>query len=100
MGQIIWTEKSSNNLESIYEYIAHDSSVYASRFIKSLIKSTNILQTQPLIGRIVPEINEESIREILFKDYRIVYRVLKSNDVIILSVYHGARDFKSINLKE
>ncbi len=63
MGQIRWTEKSSNNLESIYEYIAHDSNVYASHFIKSLTKSTNILQTQPLIGRIVPEINKESISE-------------------------------------
>ena len=76
MGQIRWTEKSSKNLEAIYNYIANDSKVYAVRFIKSLIKSIAILKNQPNIGRIVPEINDITIREILFKDYRIVYKLI------------------------
>ncbi len=95
MGQVRWTEKSTKNLEAIFEYIAHDSIVYATRFIKSLIKSTDVLIKQPFIGRIVPEINEKSIREILFKDYRIIYKLLDDENIEILTVYHGARNFVS-----
>jgi len=96
MVQIKWTEKSSRHLEAIFEYIAHDSKVYAGRFVKSIINSTSILKTQPLAGRKVPEINDESIREIFHKDYRIIYKV-KDNDLIeILAVYHGAMELKNI----
>ena len=44
MGQIRWTEKASSHLHAIYEYIAQDSKVYASRFTKSLIKATSKLE--------------------------------------------------------
>lgn len=37
MGKIKWTEKASNHLQTIYDYIAKDSKIYAGRFIRSLI---------------------------------------------------------------
>ena len=44
----------------------------------------------PNSGKIVSELNKPDIREILFGNYRIIYRV--KNDLIeILTVYHGAR---------
>ena len=97
MVQINWTEKSSKHLEAIFEYIAHDSKVYAGRFVKSIIKSTFILKTQIFAGRVVPEIGDESIREIFYRDYRIIYKVMSKDSVEILAVYHGAMNIQKIN---
>ena len=77
MGEIKWTEKSSCNLQAIFDYIAKDSKVYATRFVKSLIASTKRLETMPRCGRIIPELEEQSLREIIFRNYRIAYRIKK-----------------------
>jgi plasmid stabilization system protein ParE len=44
----------------------------------------------PNSGRVVPELKDPAIREILLGSYRIVYRV-KGDLVELLTVYHGAR---------
>jgi plasmid stabilization system protein ParE len=56
MGQIKWTGKASDNLLAIFDYIASDSKIYATSFIKSLIDSTRKLETMPFCGRFVPEL--------------------------------------------
>ncbi|MBN2384921.1 type II toxin-antitoxin system RelE/ParE family toxin [bacterium] len=92
MGSIRWTEKASSHLQAIHEYIAVDSKTYATRFIKALIKSATSLEHMPLCGRIVPEFNDENIREKFHYNYRIIYRTLTKGDVEILAVVHGARE--------
>ncbi len=95
MGQIKWTVKASNNLHAIYDYIAKDSKIYAVRFIKSLILSTKKLETMPRCGREVPELEGYGFREVIYRNYRIIYRILEdSEDIEILAVIHGARDLK------
>jgi plasmid stabilization system protein ParE len=95
MGQIKWTEKASSHLQAILEYIAKDSKVYAIRFVKSLIASTKKLETMPRCGRIIPELEEQGLREIIYRNYRIAYRIRENDDIEILAVIHGARDFLS-----
>mgnify|MGYP000312521600 CR=1 FL=1 len=58
--------------ESIFDYIAHDSKVYAARFVKSLILATKKLENMPQIGLSVPELPDHKVREVLYRDYRIV----------------------------
>ena len=93
MAEIVWTEKASSHLQAIYEYIAHDSPIYAERFIRSLVRATGKLESMPLCGRIVPEFNDSNLREVIYRNYRIVYRVSDLTRVPILAVVHGARDF-------
>ena len=93
MAQIVWTEKASSHLQAIYEYIAHDSPIYGERFVRSLVKATVTLQDAPLSGRIVPEFNDPNLREVVFRNYRIVYSVANPSLLQILAVVHGARDF-------
>jgi plasmid stabilization system protein ParE len=52
----------------------------------------------PLIGRQVPEADDETMREILYSKYRIVYRV-EPDRILILMVIHGARDLAQVDLK-
>jgi plasmid stabilization system protein ParE len=97
MGKIKWTEKATHNLHSIYEYISRDSVIYAGKFVKSLIKATNRLEDMPYCGRIVPEFENDDFREVIYRNYRIVYRLQgKNNDVEILAVIHGARDMRNL----
>jgi toxin ParE1/3/4 len=96
MGKIRWTEKASNNLQSIHDYISEDSKTYATRFIESLVKATKKLETMPRCGRIVPELEAYGLREVVYQNYRIVYRIVEGNeDVEILAVLHGAREIKT-----
>jgi plasmid stabilization system protein ParE len=44
----------------------------------------------PELGRVVPEYQRPDIRELVFQNYRIVYRV-KTDCVEIAAVVHGAR---------
>ena len=92
--KIVWTEPAIADLESIHEYIARDSEYYANRFIEKIIKSVEKLQKFPKIGRRVPETTEAFVRELLFYNYRIIYKI-ESKRVIILTTVHGGRDLGS-----
>jgi hypothetical protein len=46
---------------------------------------------------VVPEIGEENIREIIFFNYRIIYRIEKVESITVLGVIHPARDMNNIN---
>ena len=89
--KIDWTEPSLLDLQNIREYIAKDSGYYAERFIARVIEAAETLQQFPLIGRAVPEAEDETIRELLFHNYRIVYRAEPAR-ILILTVIHGGRD--------
>ena len=42
-----------------------------------------------MMDRIVPEIGQDSTREVIVQSYRIIYRVI-TNDVVILTIHHGS----------
>jgi plasmid stabilization system protein ParE len=94
VGKIVWTEKASVHLRAIHDYIAEDSSVYATRFIKSLVQATAKLEVFPMAGRSVPEFEGTSIdlREVIYQGYRIIYRLTPDQDVEIVTVAHGRED--------
>lgn len=94
MVTVRWTDKAVMHLNSIYEYVANDSRIYAERYVKSLISSTDKLKQMPECGRKVPELGNDSFREIFFRNHRIVYRISEMGaNIDILAVVHGARDF-------
>ena len=93
--KILWTEPSIEDLRNLHSYIARDSEIYASIFVQRIILAVERLADFPRLGRVVPEADEEMIRELLFQNYRIIYRI--NNDLIeILTVIHGRRDLGSV----
>lgn len=93
-----WTEPSLLDLESIRDYIIKDSAYYAARFIERIIEAVESLREFPDMGRIVHEAETETIRELLFQSYRIMYLV-ESDRVLILTVLHGSREIGLIDPK-
>lgn len=90
MVLIEWTDRSLEDLNEIHDYIARDSKNYAHLFVKKIYETVQKLKDFPNIGRVVPEVNNPSVREIIFHNYRIVYRNL-DNYVEIITVIHGSR---------
>ncbi len=91
--KIIWSKTSENDLVHIRRFIADDSEYYADIFTAKLVKSTDNLINFPRMGRIVPEFNIETIREIIVSPYRIIYKI-GDNSIEIVTVIHGSRDLK------
>jgi toxin ParE1/3/4 len=94
MVKLIWTDQAINDLGDIGDYIAENSEKYAKLIVKKLFERTDILKTFPQAGRIVPEKNEEDLRELIEGNYRIIYEIISTDQINILTVYHSARDLK------
>ncbi len=91
MAQVRWSLTATSDLAAIEEFIAQDSVLHAVHFIDRLVHSVEKLATLPHAGRVVPEFRDENLREIIFRNYRVVYLV-HDETVHIVRVVHGARD--------
>ena len=71
-----------------------DSEAYASSFVQRIILAVDKLTDFPRLGRVVPEADQEAIRQVLYQNYRIIYRI-KDGLIEILTVINGRRDLGS-----
>jgi addiction module RelE/StbE family toxin len=100
MVKVIWTQRSLTDLKSIAEFISQDSIKYASLTIERLIDVTSYLETNPKIGRMVPEMRKQTkIREIIFGNYRIIYKITSTETVHILTVHHSSKHLRQTTLR-
>ena len=96
--KIKWTLPAVDDLEAIREYIGRDSEFYASSFIEKILHTVDMLEKFPELGRNVPEANNPNIREVIFQNYRIMYRIL-GDTIQIIAVIRGSRDITRWPLK-
>lgn len=85
--KVLWTNLAYKRLEEIYSYIEEDSPTSAARWADKLLKKVNGIKDFPRAGRSIPEVDAESIREIIFGNYRIIYRI-REEIAYILRVRH------------
>lgn len=91
--EIVWTNQALNKLNKIVDYIAQDDFVTAEKWASTIIEKTDQLIAHPELGRVVPEYNESSLRELIFGSYRVIYRIRKSESKIyIQTVWHVRQD--------
>jgi toxin ParE1/3/4 len=96
--KIEWSPLSIQRINEISDYIAEDNIDAAIKWIKSIIDSVDKLDDFPEQGRKVPEANRQDIREIIIKNYRIIYRFQK-NKISILSIRHGRQILPDSDIK-
>src|SRR5262249_29646271 len=90
---VIWAPQAIQDVETIRAYVGRDSPRYADLVVERLIAAVERLRDNPRSGRIVPELGDESIREVIHGHYRIVYRV-RGEPVGVARVFPGARLFR------
>ena len=88
--RVHWTNTAIDHLLSIYEYVSHDSDVYADRLMDRLTRRSQQISTFPRSGRSIPEYEAPDIREVIEGSYRIIYRI-KKEQIDVLAVIHSAQ---------
>jgi len=88
--RVKWSPRAADDLEAIAQHISLDSIAYSKAVVKTILDITRKLSHFPLSGRIVPEFNDENIREWFAYTYRIIYRI-DNNVVTVASIIHGRR---------
>ena len=88
--EVVWTDPAWDDLEAAAEYIARDSEFYAAALVQEVREAAASLAELAERGQTVPEFADESIRELLVKPYRLVYK-LTDEHVFIVAFIHGAQ---------
>ncbi len=82
-----WSPLAISRLSEIAKYIAQDNPVAAERWVNKIFALVEKLSDFPERGRMVPEINNKMIREVISGNYRVIYK-LEDREISILTVRH------------
>ena len=96
MARVIWAPQAYADLEAIGDFISREAPRYAQMLADGIVASVDRLELFPRSGRMVPEIGDEAIREILYRGYRIMHIVSGEEgdeEVQILTVIHSSMPF-------
>lgn len=91
---VVWSEPALADAHAAYIYFLDRSPAYAARLLVELERTADSLATFTERGRIVPELDLPTIRELIVEKHRLVYDVTPGS-VRILRLIHGRQDFKS-----
>jgi toxin ParE1/3/4 len=90
---VVWSETAWHDLEQVADYIARDSRHYAATFVREVRDAARSPGTLAERGRVVPELDDPTVRELLVRRYRLMYRLTETS-VQVIAFVHGARDFR------
>jgi len=87
---VTWSPEALDDVESIASFIERDSSFYAKAVVTKIVDLSRSLVSMPNRGRIVPELEDQNIRELFVYSYRLIYQIRKDT-ILIIAVVHGKR---------
>jgi toxin ParE1/3/4 len=86
--KIVWSPLALERASEIVDYIAQDKPSAAINWIDTVFLKVELLALSPEIGRVVPEIGNIQFRELIYGNYRIIYRFYKKQ-IFVLTIRHG-----------
>ncbi len=86
--KIIWSPIAITRVSKIAEYISLDSPASAEKWVNKIFDKVLQLKKYPKSGRIVPELEIDEVRELIYGNYRIIYKIMKES-IIIMTVRHS-----------
>lgn len=87
---LVWSPEAVEDIESIASYIERDSPWYARAVVSRIVETAESIPDYPEMGRVVPEVGSDVIRERFVYSYRIIYRI-ETERILIAAVIHGSR---------
>ncbi len=98
--KVFWTTTAEKDLLGIIEHIALDSPQTAQKKFDLIRDKASQLEMFPEEGRIIPELERQSIRsyrEIIIAPWRLMYKI-EGNKGYVLAVIDGRRNIEDILL--
>lgn len=93
--RVVWSPEALDDLEAIAEFIGRDSQFYAQAVVSKVFSIGAGLADFPESGRVVPELDDKSIRERFVYSYRLIYRI-EPERILVIAVIHGKRLLESL----
>ena len=93
--KVRWSRSAQVDLREIFEYISESTPLNAYRLAEKIRFAAETLDTMSERGRVIPEFEDRSLREIFVSKYRIMYKVLEQ-EIIIAAVVHMSRELRNI----
>jgi addiction module RelE/StbE family toxin len=91
--KIIWSSTAGTKTKEILEYISEDNPSVAINLIDQFETKVEKLKLNPESGRVLPELKDDKIREIVVhKNYGVIYQI-NPDTIEILTVRHFRQDF-------
>ena len=73
------------------DYLAQYSTTRASLVVNSVFRQLDMLRPHPQLGHMVPEFGDETIRELLYRQYCVIYRLVSAERIDVLAFQTGLR---------
>jgi toxin ParE1/3/4 len=86
--KIIWSPLAIDRVSEIAAYIAQENPTAAEKWVNTVFRKVEDLRDFPERGRVVPETENKAIREVIYGNYRLIYR-LEEKRISVLTVRHG-----------
>jgi len=87
-----WSLVTTADLREIYAFIKKDSQFYAQKVANEIIAKSEALESFPNMGRVVEELNDPNLREIIVYSYRLIYQI-STDGIEIVTLVHSRRNF-------
>ena len=86
--KIIWSPLAIDRVSEIAAYIAQENPTAAEKWVDTVFRKVGDLQNFPESGRVAPETENKAVRELIYGNYRLIYR-LEEKRISVLTVRHG-----------
>ncbi len=94
--EVAWSPEALDDVEAIAEYIERNSAFYAQAVATAILEMARSIGRFPWMGRVVPEMGSQNIRERFVYSYRVIYE-LQEGRILIVAVIHGKRLIENIS---
>jgi addiction module RelE/StbE family toxin len=91
MVQVNWSRQAIEDIHAAGEYHRQMSVRYADTLVDKIFEKAHLLEKHPRMGRMVPELGREEVRELIYKQYRIVYKIVNEFRIDVLAVHPSAQ---------
>lgn len=87
---VIWTPQAHTDLKAIHDYITKNSDQNAKKVVRTLRRKADTLSELPRLGGVVPEIEQDDVREIAVLSWRLIYHIRREH-IYVLAIVHKRR---------
>ena len=98
MVKVKWTKRAIEDIYAVREYYLPLSPKFATKVTYQIFSKETLLESFPTVGRVVPELNNESVREIIYKQFRIIYVVVNNELIHIIAIHSSSKPLSNISL--
>lgn len=98
MVKITWSKQAIEDIYRVQAYYSSFSEKFSENLVDQIFEKEILIIAHPEIGRIVPELNNKNIREIIFRNFRIIYVIYDLQRILILTVHESSRPLSSISI--